>query len=72
MVTGDHPLTAKSIGEKVGLRGVIEGIQLEGKSNQDVYGILQSHSIVARATPDLKERLVNVLLEAGDLVCTTG
>ena len=62
IVTGDHPSTALAIGQQVGLAAgqVITGSEVEGWSDSELVDRLPSISIVARSTPETKERIVRV------------
>ena len=73
MVTGDHAVTARSIGRAVGLQAVAQGRQ--GRQVQDYVGdrgALPEVSIFARVNPAEKLALVRAYQEAGDVVAMTG
>ena len=75
MVTGDHAVTARSIGRAVGLghaaAHVVEGKQVErvakGKSEE-----LRQIGIFARVSPAEKLALVRAYQDAGEIVAMTG
>ena len=75
MVTGDHAVTARSIGRDVGLGDaaahVVEGKQVErvtkGKSEE-----LRKIGIFARVSPTEKLALVRAYQDAGEIVAMTG
>ena len=75
MVTGDHAVTARSIGREVGLGDaatlVVDGKQVErlvrGKSEE-----LRKIGIFARVSPAEKLALVRAYQEAGEIVAMTG
>ncbi|WAT18925.1 cation-transporting P-type ATPase [Aurantiacibacter sp. MUD11] len=74
IVTGDHAVTAVSIGRQVGLP-VDASKALEGHSlaRMDFEGPqLRSTSIFARVNPDEKLKLVRAFQEAGEVVAMTG
>ncbi len=74
MVTGDHAVTARSIGRAVGLGDgghVIEGrhvSELVGAHDQELFNI----GIFARVSPAEKLDLVRAYQAAGDIVAMTG
>jgi Ca2+-transporting ATPase len=74
IVTGDHPLTAAAIADAAGLhRGrVVVGEELATWDDARVARELPDLRIVARSTPDQKERLVRIAREAGRTVVVTG
>jgi P-type Ca2+ transporter type 2C len=75
MVTGDHPVTARSIGRAVGLGGsaakVVEGQQVARITN-DMNGELFDVGIFARVSPAEKLALVRAYQAAGEIVAMTG
>jgi Ca2+-transporting ATPase len=75
MITGDHPLTAKSIGQQVGLNGqqeIVTGKELDHLSRDEFNNIVQHTSIFARTTPEHKLRIVQTLQALGERVAVTG
>lgn len=79
MITGDHPLTAYYIGERLGIvsnyDGVATGDDIEaelksGKKNFDEY--LKSIRVCARVTPTQKLEIVESLKRQGEFVAVTG
>lgn len=74
MVTGDHAVTARSIGRTVGLGGtavpVIGGKQLANVASD--CGELRNAEIFARVTPAEKLTLVRAYQAAGEVVAMTG
>jgi Ca2+-transporting ATPase len=75
MVTGDHAVTARSIGRAVGLAHaearVVEGVELAGLENGEI-GDLSNVSIFARVSPAEKLSLVRAYQAAGEIVAMTG
>ena len=75
MVTGDHAVTARSIGRAVGLGSatarVIEGTQI-AKRGGDKTTALHDIEIFARVSPSEKLDLVRAYQEAGEIVAMTG
>lgn len=75
MVTGDHPSTARSIAREAGilkLDEILLGPEIDALDDQDLRQRLLETSIVARATPTHKVRIVQVLQSAGKVVAMTG
>lgn len=75
MLTGDHPLTAATIGERVGIDSAgppLTGAEMAEISDRELAARLQETSIVARVTPQDKLRIVSVLQEHGEIVAVTG
>ncbi len=75
MVTGDHAVTARSIGRAVGLAhaeaGVVEGANLARLTN-GANGSLFKVGIFARVSPAEKLALVRSYQNAGEIVAMTG
>ncbi|MFN0070329.1 MAG: cation-translocating P-type ATPase [Chloroflexota bacterium] len=76
MITGDHPSTARAIGEEVGLIGG-DGLVLEGRdlpADEAVLGALLDREgvIVSRVTPEDKLRIARALHARGHVVAMTG
>jgi Ca2+-transporting ATPase len=75
MVTGDHPLTARSIAGQIGLGGntrVLTGPELADLSDDALREEVGQVSIYARATPADKLRIVRALQQQGERVAVTG
>ena len=76
MITGDSKETAKSIGEKAGIFKdgdlIITHDELQKFSDDYLISIKNKISIIARAMPQDKSRLVNVYQKAGLVVGMTG
>lgn len=76
MITGDNLKTAKAIAKIVGIhekgKFVFEGKDLEKYSDKDLYNLLKNTSIVARALPEDKYRIVRVLQNNGESVAVMG
>lgn len=75
MITGDHPLTARSIAQQVGLDGstrLLSGPELDALSDDALKEAVAETSIYARTTPEHKLRIVRALHERGERVAVTG
>jgi sodium/potassium-transporting ATPase subunit alpha len=79
MITGDHPVTARSIAATVGLTSdhedpvLITGAELEELSTDELSHRLKAPSIVfARTSPVQKLKIVQAFQEAGEIVTMTG
>ena len=74
VVTGDHPRTAEAIGRAAGLEGgaAITGENLDAWSDDQLRRELAGLSIVARAAPKQKLRLVEIARGLGRTVVVTG
>jgi Ca2+-transporting ATPase len=76
MVTGDHPLTARSIAREVGLLDqdgeIVQGQELDKLGQTELGTRSEQIRVVARATPESKLRLVEALRARGHVVAMTG
>ena len=73
MITGDSILTAKNIGERIGIEGrIIGGREIEEMSDEDLLGEIDSIAIFARTEPKQKLRIVEILKMKGEQVAITG
>jgi len=73
MITGDSPLTAKAIGEQIGIKGnIITEMELKKMTDQELTKKISSISIFARMTPEQKLRITKILQDSGEIVAITG
>lgn len=75
MITGDHPLTAKAIGEKLGLAPsiqVITGAELDNLEPAAFKQAVLDHQVFARTTPKNKMEIVEALQAVGKVTAMTG
>ena len=74
MITGDHPTTAKAIGERVGIRSPrsLTGSELDRMSPAELETALTSVRVFSRMLPEHKLRIVEALQARGEVVAMTG
>ena len=76
MITGDHPLTARSIGVQLSIYQpgdrIVTGADLDQLSLQDLSQLLPNTSIFARVSPEHKLRIVEAYQNIGHVVAMTG
>ena len=76
MVTGDNLKTAVAVAKMVSIYKdkdvAISGSNLSGYSDEELYNLLKMTSVVARATPEDKFRIVKVLQRHREIVAVTG
>jgi len=76
MITGDNPLTARAIGQEVGLFAtedqVIEGPAIEKLTDEELKEVVGRIKIFARVSPEHKIRIVKAYKELGKVVAVTG
>ena len=73
MITGDHAVTARAIGEELGLGpGAISGPELQKLSDDELKARMPELHVFGRVSPDDKLRLARVMQETGLIVAMTG
>ncbi len=74
MITGDSPVTARSIADQAGLPPgpVLSGPELDALSPQALAAGIGAVSVFARVMPQQKLQLVRALQAAGEVVAMTG
>jgi cation-transporting ATPase I len=76
MLTGDHPATARVIAHEAGLRGddseVLTGAEIADLRDAELDDRLERTTVIARATPLDKLRIVESLQRRGHVVAMTG
>ncbi len=75
MLTGDDPVTAAAIAERIGMpKGrVVRGDELRAMSDSELQGLLDAPSLIfSRASPTDKLRIVSLIKKLGQVVAVTG
>jgi Ca2+-transporting ATPase len=74
MITGDYPITAKSIALKIGIdsEGIMTGAELSALSDEELNAKISKISIFARVLPEQKLRIVNAFKANNEVVAMTG
>lgn len=77
MITGDQPLTATSIAERLKIAGTGEVRALTGKElmeldDAQLQAVVQEVSVYARVSPEQKLRIIRALQSQGEIVAMTG
>jgi Ca2+-transporting ATPase len=73
MVTGDNALTARAIARQLGIgQRAVTAAELDHLSRQELRQRMQQVDIVARATPQTKQQVLQALQDEGHFVAMTG
>lgn len=76
IITGDHPITARRIGEDLGILSrhnrLLSGTDLDLMSDQQLAAVVTSVGGFARVSPVHKLRIVHALQSTGQVVAMTG
>lgn len=73
MITGDHAVTAKAIGDRLGIVGrAVTGAEMAAMPDEQLIEEIDDIGVIARVTPEDKVRLVDILKRKGHIVAMTG
>ncbi len=76
IVTGDHKITARAIGEELGILGpadkIIDGIELDSMTDKELETQIEDIRIFARVSPSNKVGIVEALKKNQHIVAMTG
>lgn len=76
IVTGDHPLTALAVAQKIGFEikptEVLMGHEIEAMSDQDLSDKIKTTHLFARVSPRHKIRIVKAFQNQGEVVAMFG
>ncbi|WP_298589776.1 HAD-IC family P-type ATPase [uncultured Kocuria sp.] len=75
MITGDHPVTAMAVAERLGLptdAAALTGAEMAGLDDHGLAARLEQTSVAARVAPQDKLRIVQVLQDRDHVVAVTG
>ena len=76
ILTGDNIVTATAIANELGVLGEartsVEARELEQLSDEELSQKLETIAVIARSTPVIKMRVVNLLKAKGNVVAVTG
>ncbi|MBV8302718.1 MAG: HAD-IC family P-type ATPase, partial [Acidimicrobiia bacterium] len=73
MITGDHAVTAKAIGEQLGIEGrAVTGAEFAAMDDDTLVWEIDTIGVIARVAPEDKVRLVDILRRKDNIVAMTG
>lgn len=76
MITGDHKITARTIATEIGIYKygdkVMNGVDIEKLSDEELKEIISNTTVYARVSPEHKIRIVSAWQELGKICAMTG
>ena len=75
MITGDHALTARSVGASMGIgdgEHAVTGKQLDQADDEQLARLVEENDVFARSSPEHKLRMMEALQSRGQIVAMTG
>ena len=77
MITGDHLMTARAVGDMLGINqqgggDAMNGYQIDTMDDLELRQVVQRTDVFARTSPEHKLRLVEALQSGGRIVAMTG
>ncbi len=75
LITGDHLLTARSIGKDMGIgdgEHAITGKDIEQAGDDDLADLIEQNDVFARSSPEHKLRMIESLQSSDEVVAMTG
>jgi magnesium-transporting ATPase (P-type) len=75
MITGDHVLTARSIGASMGIgdgEHAVTGKDMEETGDDELVSLVMENDVFARSSPEHKLRMMEALQSKGQIVAMTG
>ncbi|MGI9646074.1 MAG: HAD-IC family P-type ATPase [Ilumatobacteraceae bacterium] len=72
IISGDNPDTVSAVGQRLGVRGAEDAIDLRTLDDDELAGLVEDTTVFGRVLPEQKRALVDALQETGHTVAMTG